>query len=115
MDFASRDRYRHVIEEVAKASGLAEKEVAGRAGAFAEVGAARHGDGDRRAHVGFYLIAQGRAELERDARARLSPLAALKRKAARSPLLLYLGSIALITLLLSAGLLAQAQAEGATA
>ena len=31
MDFASRDRYRHVIEAVSKAGGLAEEKVASRA------------------------------------------------------------------------------------
>jgi hypothetical protein len=31
MDFASRDRYRHVVEKLAKASGLSESEVARKA------------------------------------------------------------------------------------
>ena len=63
MDFASRDRYRHVIEEVAKASGLAEEAVAGQAIELARTVAARHGVDDRAAHVGYYLIDRGRVEL----------------------------------------------------
>jgi hypothetical protein len=70
MDFASRDRYRHVIEEVAKASGLGEVDVANRAIGLAQADAARHGSQDRTAHVGYYLIDQGRSELEDATRAR---------------------------------------------
>jgi len=113
MDFASRDRYRHVIEQVAKASGLSEDAVAGRAIGLARAGAARTGEADRTAHVGYYLIDRGRPELERATQARLPPAAALRRGAGRSPLLLYLGTITLLTVLLAAGLLAQAWMDGA--
>jgi cyclic beta-1,2-glucan synthetase len=108
MDFASRDRYRHVVEEIAKASGFSEVAVSERVLALAQAG-----DGDRRTHVGFYLIGQGRSELERDTGARLSPSLALRRIAGRSPLLLYLGAIALLTLIPSAVLLELAWAQGA--
>jgi hypothetical protein len=43
MDFASRDRYRHVVETIAKQSRLAEHEVARRAIQRAHEGAARAG------------------------------------------------------------------------
>jgi cyclic beta-1,2-glucan synthetase len=112
MDFASRDRYRHVIEEVAKASGLSENAVADRAIALAREGAARHGGEDRTAHVGYYLIDRGRPELESATRARLPLAGRLRRAASRSPLLPYLGAITLMTLLLAAGLVAEARADG---
>ncbi len=115
MDFASRDRYRHVIEEVAKASGLSEEAVAERAIGLAQEGAARHGAADRTAHVGYYLIDRGRPELEGVTRARLSLSDRLRRGARRSPLSLYLGAITLIMVLLAAGLLAEVQADGMTA
>jgi cyclic beta-1,2-glucan synthetase len=55
MDFATRDRYRHVVEEIAKRSSLSEDGVAQRAIQFARDGIA-HSDGDdRTTHVGFYL------------------------------------------------------------
>ncbi|MCZ7655711.1 MAG: hypothetical protein M5R42_17830 [Rhodocyclaceae bacterium] len=114
MDFASRDRYRHVIEHVAKTSGLSEDAAAGRAIELARAGAARHGGGDRTAHVGFYLVDRGLPELENAAQVRLPPAAALRRAASRSPLLLYLGAIALITAFVSASLLMEAQADGVT-
>ena len=59
MDFATRDRYRHVIARLAKRSPLPEAEVARAAIALARQSAATHGDRDHRAHVGFYLIDQG--------------------------------------------------------
>jgi len=113
MDFASRDRYRHVIESVARASGLAEGDVAARAIALAHTSAARQGSDDRTAHVGFYLIDGGLPDLERATQARLPAAVALRREAGRSPLLLYLGAIALLALFLAGGLLAEAWEGGA--
>ncbi|MEK7796504.1 MAG: cyclic beta 1-2 glucan synthetase, partial [Pseudomonadota bacterium] len=112
MDFATRDRYRHVVEKIAKQSRLSEGEVAERAIRLAHEGAARQGGDDRTAHVGFYLIDKGLRELERTAEARLSASEALTRAAGRYPLLVYLGAITLITLLLTGSLLMQAQAGG---
>ncbi|HEY8250285.1 MAG TPA: glucoamylase family protein [Burkholderiales bacterium] len=95
MDFATRDRYRHAIEAMAKASPLAEGEVAREAIRLAHAAAA---------HVGFYLIDQGLPELERTARVRVSVLDALRRSSRRNSLALYLGAIALVTGIFSAGL-----------
>ena len=111
MDFATRDRYRHVVEEIAKGSDLSESEVARKAIQLAYEGTAgtvgRSGDDDRTAHVGFYLIDKGRSRLERAAKMRLSPVEALHRAGRRIPLLLYLGTIAVIMAALTATLLAK--------
>jgi cyclic beta-1,2-glucan synthetase len=112
MDFASRDGYRHVVEVIAKASRLAEELVAGSAIDLARASAARLGEADRRAHVGYYLIDRGRRELEQACGARLPFTARLRRWASRRPLLLYLGAITLLTLLLGSGLLARAWLNG---
>ena len=76
MDFATRDRYRHVVEEIAKGSPLSEAEVARKAIQLAHEAAAgvggRNGDDDRAAHVGFYLIDEGRPRLEQAAAMRPS-------------------------------------------
>ena len=112
MDFASRDRYRHVIEEVAKGSDLSEDAVACRAIELAQAGADRLAGDDRAAHVGYYLVDRGRPELETATQARLRPAAALRRGASRSPLLLYLGTIILTAVLLAGGLLAEVRADG---
>jgi cellobiose phosphorylase len=95
MDFATRDRYRHAIERIAKASPLSEGEVAREAMRLALAAAA---------HVGFYLIDEGLPELERAAQARVSLLEAARRTSRRIALPLYLGAIALVTGLFSAGL-----------
>jgi cellobiose phosphorylase len=114
MDFASRDRYRHVVEDVAKASGNPEQDVARSAIELAQASAVRAGNEARSAHVGYYLIDRGLPELESALQAQLAPVAVLKRWASRFPLSIYLGGIALITLLLSGLLLTRAWREGTT-
>ena len=61
MDFATRDRYRHVIERIARRTGLPEDTVARKAIELASEIAVQEGAGDRAAHVGFYLIDKGLA------------------------------------------------------
>ena len=112
MDFATRDRYRHVVEKIAKASSLSESEVARKAIQLAQEGAARKDGDDRAAHVGFYLIDTGLPQLERTAQVRLAAAEALRRIGRRFPLLLYLGTIVLLTAVFTGGLLAKAYADG---
>jgi len=106
MDFSTRDRYRHVIENLAQESLLSETEVAQKAIQLALEAAGKEGGGHRMAHVGFYLIDKGLSKLERAAGARFAALEILKKCAKHFSLLLYLGTMALITLLLAAVLLA---------
>ncbi len=112
MDFATRDRYRHVVERIAKRSKLSEGEVARKAIQLACEGAAQKGRNDREAHVGFYLIDRGLPEFERMAEERQSIRAALQRKSRRFPLLLYLGAVTLITVIIAGGLLVEAHSDG---
>ena len=113
MDFGTRDRYRHVVEKLAKASRLSEGEVARHAIRLAHEGAAGKGGDDRAAHVGFYLIDKGLPQLERTTGVQLSTFEAVRRMGGRFPLFLYLGAITLITVILTGGLLAQAHGNGA--
>jgi cyclic beta-1,2-glucan synthetase len=108
MDFSTRDRYRHVLEKMAKSSRLSEGEVARKAIELAHEAAAREGGDSRAAHVGFYLIDKGFPQLERTAEVRLSTLEALQRMGRRVPLLLYLGIIMLMTVIFTGGLLVKA-------
>lgn len=112
MDFTSRDHYRHVIEKIAQRTHFAETEVARLASQLAQTGAVQYGKGDRRAHVGFYLIDQGLPKLEQVAEARQTVTSAVSGVMGRLPLTCFGGSIALLTLLLTSGLLMQAKAEG---
>ena len=112
MEFATRDRYRHATERIAKQGGLPEAEVAAKAIELASARAVARGTADRTAHVGFYLIESGLFELERAAAVHVSTLAALRRLGTRFPLPLFLGAIAAITGILAAGLVANATTVG---
>ncbi|WP_341929180.1 GH36-type glycosyl hydrolase domain-containing protein [Methyloversatilis discipulorum] len=104
MDFGSRDHYRHAAEAIARRGGVSESEVALKALELASAGAAVQPG--RIGHVGFYLADRGLPELERALGIRLSAFRALGRAIGRVPLLPYLGSIALLTALAEAWLLA---------
>ncbi len=112
MDFATRDRYRHVVEETAKSSPLTESEVARQAIQLAHEVAAQKGSGDRAAHVGFYLIDKGLSQLKRGAHVRMSPVQVLRSACRRVPLLLYGGTILLMTAFFTWVLTAKAHAGG---
>jgi len=105
MDFATRDRYRHVIENLAKKSLLSEGEVAQKAIQLALEAAREDGFEERNAHVGFYLIDKGLGTLEATAGACYSALEILTKLAKRFSLWLYLGAIAILTVLLTSILL----------
>ncbi len=120
MDFATRDRYRHVIERVAKGCELTEAGVAQLAVQMAREHLQRTSDSTglsacrvRSSHVGYYLVDEGLAALERAASLRLSPLEALRIKSAQSPLSFYLGAIALLSLIFAGGLVYKAYLGGA--
>ncbi len=106
MDFATRDRYRHTVEEVAKRSGLLENEVARMAIGLAGEGAVGPNGDNRARHVGFYLIDRGLQQLEARAKVRPSTADTIRNIGSRFSLPLYLGSILFCALIFSAGLLA---------
>ena len=104
-EFATRDRYRHVIEDVARRSTCSEMAVAREAVALAQAAAAQRGTHDRSAHVGYYLIDQGRPRLERAVDCRLSWQSRVSRMGRHLRLPLYLGPILLLTLLATVAVL----------
>ena len=115
MDFSTRDRYRHVVEKIAKSGRLSEGEVAAEAVRLARESADNKdvcARCDRTSHVGYYLIDKGLPQLETMAHVRSSVSGALRKVGSRFPLLLYLGAITLITAILTVALLAKAHADG---
>ena len=64
-DFASRDRYRHAIEDITRDCSLNEPAVAREALTLAQNAAVQYGTDDRSAHIGYYLVDRGRPILER--------------------------------------------------
>ncbi|MBI5102415.1 MAG: cyclic beta 1-2 glucan synthetase [Nitrospirae bacterium] len=107
MDFATRDRYRHVIERIARGSRLSEVEVALKA-----VGLAREAIDDREAHVGYYLVDKGLPNLETQSDFRTPFTGALRKTGSRFPLTLYLGAITFMTAVLTGGALVKAHGDG---
>ncbi|MDZ4858747.1 MAG: glucoamylase family protein [Candidatus Hydrogenedentes bacterium] len=97
MGFVTRDRYRHVVEQIAKYAGLPEADVALHAVRLAEAAFVRE-PGNRCAHVGYYLIDKGRDELERRARMRAPVSMKINRAFQRHPLLYYVSGIAALAL-----------------
>ncbi len=108
MDFSTRDRYRHVVEKIARHSRFSESEVARTAIRLAQEGANGKEGNDRTAHVGFYLIDKGLPQLARTLKVRLSPSERLRKWSSRFSLFLYLGAIALIMAIFAGGGLAKA-------
>ncbi len=125
MDFTTRDRYRHAVEEIAKQSRCSEQEIARKAIQIATQGSgvrSRKSEirsesdslipdsclltGGRTCHVGYYLIDAGRWILERNAGARLPLWTRASRMAGHVPLFAYLFGVFLVTALVTAGFLA---------
>jgi cyclic beta-1,2-glucan synthetase len=106
MDFATRDRYRHVVEEIARRSALGEGEVAQAAVTLAQAG------DERRAHVGYYLVDAGRGALEQAVRMRRTLRLRLRRLVLRFRFAVYAGSIIGLTGAATWGLVVAAMARG---
>jgi cellobiose phosphorylase len=97
MEFASRDRYRHAVEELADPTGEAQIRVALRAVESARQAAERSGPDSSAAHVGYHLIGGGRRELEIDIAHHPRFKQRLRRGLFAHATLFYLGSVALLT------------------
>ena len=96
-DFATRDRYRHVIEDVARGSSCDEWDVAREAITLARAAAQQRSNDDRTAHVGYYLIDRGRDALEQAVGCHLSWRSRGNRFVRRLRLPIYVGAILLLT------------------
>ena len=114
MDFETRDRYRHVVEQLAKRSDWPEPDVARQAIQLAQAAAAQTPE-DRTAHVGYYLIDGGVPALERGVKARSSPRVAAAKLVRRFPLFSYLGCVLLISAGATAALAEEVGWAGLTA
>lgn len=118
MDFATRNQYRTVIEQLAVATGVVEttvaqmvvdlarsahKAAAARAGADATlINSQAQSLGltlPRSCHVGYYLLDQGRTQVEERLQYRPKGWTQLRRWLLAHPTLFYLGSTFLVTLL----------------
>ncbi|MCC5860631.1 MAG: cyclic beta 1-2 glucan synthetase [Gammaproteobacteria bacterium] len=96
-DFATRDRYRHVIERTARRCTARESVVAEEAIKLAQ--AAAGGASDRHTHVGYYLIGPGRRLLEQAVGCRPTWTSRIRHSQPRLHLFLYLCPILVLTAL----------------
>jgi cyclic beta-1,2-glucan synthetase len=100
MDFPTRDRYRHAIEELARGSGHSELEVVQRAIAATRgninPAAADDAAANREQEPGYYLIANGRREFEKEIGFRVPTSNWLIRAGTRAGILGYVSGIAVI-------------------
>lgn len=112
MDFSTRDRYRHVIEKIARKSNLSEIEVARMAILLARKGSVKYFHDHRAAHVGFYLVDKGLSDLEKLAKVTFSAYDILGSCCRRFPLLIYAGSIVVLTAFFTWILLARPYSAG---
>ncbi|HEY5086520.1 MAG TPA: glucoamylase family protein, partial [Gemmatimonadaceae bacterium] len=102
MTFASRDEYRHVVEQVAKRTRRDEDSIANEVLALA-----RENPGDARmGHVGYWLVADGRPALEERTAYQPTFGERMYRWAKRHPSVVYFGVISAVTLMVFAAVLA---------
>jgi cyclic beta-1,2-glucan synthetase len=101
MTFATRDRYRHVVEAIAKRTGHAEAVVARWAVDLArrDVPAAETTTDQRRSHVGYYLVDDGLAELERIAEYKPPLRVRIERLVRTQPEVVYFAGLSALTVL----------------
>jgi cyclic beta-1,2-glucan synthetase len=111
MDFPTRDRYRHAIEDLSRRSRMNEIEIAERvierARAAAEVG------DERRSDPGHFLISRGRTEFEREVGYRVPLTQWLRRAYVAAATPGYIGTILVVTVALLAVPLALTAVAGA--
>ncbi|MEP7232348.1 MAG: glucoamylase family protein [Ginsengibacter sp.] len=111
MDFSTRDRYRHVVELIAKKSKLSEDEIARIAIQLMQENALQADNDPRTSHVGYYLVGKGIIETKKRAQLRMSFGEKTKQLFQRHAFKFYLTSIFLITLSISAAILINADFE----
>jgi hypothetical protein len=95
MDFATRDRYRHTLENFARKSRRPEEEVASLA-----VESATHGDASPARHVGHYLIGPGARQFKKRIGFHPSLGDSITSFRERHPSVVYIASILLLTSLI---------------
>ena len=112
LDFATRDRYRYVIESIAKSSPLSEVEVAKKAIELTQKTNTTGKQHDSQNHVGYYLIDEGFKELKDAAQMRFNVKQSLTSFMDKRPVFIYLLFISILTLATTFGMLSVARVYG---
>lgn len=99
MNFATRDRYRHEVEAIAKGTLLSETEVAQKALELAQNYIIPDEEDNRRGHVGYYLIDKGRKQTEQASGMHYTFKQRIINFTKGKPISIYFLSITILTLL----------------
>ena len=100
MDFATRDCYRHAVENMANRYTEDETNVAHLALNLANKALEKFGETDRRSHIGFYLTGRGRGRLEAELSAGHTARFSIAQFFYKRKGLVYFGALNLLTLAL---------------
>jgi hypothetical protein len=104
MDFATRDRYRHVVETIAKLSPFTEYEIASKVTQLANQHSGDDPESKRKEHVGYYLIDKGVKLTESEAKVRFSLKQKVNNLFRSIPVFFYIFSIVLLTIIATAAI-----------
>ncbi|MEO7361207.1 MAG: cyclic beta 1-2 glucan synthetase, partial [Gemmatimonadaceae bacterium] len=115
MTFATRDRYRHVIERIAKRTGCDEVRVAEWAIELAEAAHDEQPNDEHAGHVGYYLVDEGLSKLEKKASYDATIIEHLYRYMRCHPTRVFVGSVAIATVGTLLALLAMSGSEANSA
>ncbi|MEO5647519.1 MAG: cyclic beta 1-2 glucan synthetase, partial [Chitinophagaceae bacterium] len=110
MDFHTRDNYRHAVEKIAMFSALSEQAVAEMVVQKAKENYAVNND-PRLSHVGYYLTGKGKITTAKAANATTTAFEKCRRVTNKNPLLIYLGSICILSFGICWLLIVQASTE----
>ncbi|MEO5583020.1 MAG: cyclic beta 1-2 glucan synthetase, partial [Saprospiraceae bacterium] len=111
MDFTTRDRYRHMVEQIAKQSPVSENQVARIAITLMQEKVILDGQEIRTAHVGYYLIGPGLEQTKKLAKINEPIRQKTKEYLHKHRLKVYLISILLISIATSILVLTKANLE----
>ena len=112
MDFATRDRYRHLVEKTAKIARRRRARWRAWRCSLPPITRRATAATIERPTSASTLIDKGLPQLQQRVGARSSASEAFKKLGSRFPLCLYLGAILLVTAILAGGLAAKASARG---
>lgn len=97
MDFATRDRYRHVVERLSRKSRYSEKEISLKTLDMAKSSSELKGENNRTSHVGYYLLGDGISDFKRIIRYQKSIYDYVFKIFEKFPLFFYISAIVIIT------------------
>ncbi|WP_408014898.1 GH36-type glycosyl hydrolase domain-containing protein [Rouxiella aceris] len=111
MHFDTRDNYRQQIEVISRHCPYSESQVASQILTLAQSAE----QGSPQQHLGYYLIDQGRGEVEQRLQVAMPRWMGFRLRCAQTPLLSWLGSLSLLIAACTADLLFRSQSSGISA